>query len=166
MGLPYLCLLVFLFAHSTANQSPSKAANPNPALTKQDAPPTSSDKKQQAPPPSSSSGRAARESPAPLTLTLQLIGECGGKVEEEGGASVTHSLDPASPLVLTHRIRLAPSCHCDPADTAALTQRITALESQISELRERCGGGAAGNCCAQQDLAATGERSKQDCIDL
>ncbi|KAK6470072.1 tenascin [Huso huso] len=161
MGLPYLCLLVFLFAHSTANQSPSKAANPNPALTKQDAPPTSSDKKQQAPPPSSSSGRAARESPAPLTLTLQLIGECGGKVEEEGGASVTHSLDPASPLVLTHRIRLAPSCHCDPADTAALTQRITALESQISELRERCGGGAAGNCCAQQDLAATGSRGVQ-----
>ncbi|XP_058866764.1 tenascin-like isoform X2 [Acipenser ruthenus] len=161
MGLPYLCLLVFLFAHSTANQSPSKAANPNPALTKQNAPPTSSDKKQQAPPPSNSSGRAARESPAPLTLTLQLIGECGGKVEEEGGASVTHSLDPASPLVLTHRIRLAPSCHCDPADTAALTQRITALESQISELRERCGGGAAGSCCAQQDLAATGSRGVQ-----
>ncbi|XP_058865115.1 tenascin isoform X1 [Acipenser ruthenus] len=161
MGLPYLCLLVFLFAHSTANQNPSKAANPNPALTKQNAPPTSSDKKQQAPPPSNSSGRAARESPAPLTLTLQLIGECGGKVEEEGGASVTHSLDPASPLVLTHRIRLAPSCHCNPPDTAALTQRITALESQISELRERCGGGAAGSCCAQQDLAATGSRGVQ-----
>ncbi|XP_041082469.1 tenascin-like isoform X3 [Polyodon spathula] len=161
MGLPYLCLLVFLFAHSTANQSPSKVANPNPTLTKQDAPPTSSDKKQQAPPPSSSSGRVAQESPAPLTLTLQLVGECGGKVEEEGGASMTHSLDPASPLVLTHRIRLAPPCHCDPADTAALTQRITALESQISELRERCEGGAAGSCCAQQDLAATGSRGVQ-----
>ncbi|XP_041091081.1 tenascin-X-like [Polyodon spathula] len=160
MGLPHLCLLVFLFAHSAANQSPSKEANPNPALTKQDAPPTSSDKKQQATPPSpsSSSGRVARESPAPLTLTLQLIGECGGKVEEEGGASVTHSLDLASPLVLTHRIRLAPSCHCN---TTVLTKRITALESQISELRERCGGRGAGSCCAQQDLAATGSRGVQ-----
>ncbi|XP_062342905.1 tenascin isoform X1 [Osmerus eperlanus] len=64
-------------------------------------------------------------------------------------------LEPGSPLILTHRIRLMPSsgsgsgsCGCE-ADFEALKARIERLEREVSELREKCGG-PEGGCCTSQ----------------
>lgn len=62
-------------------------------------------------------------------------------------------LTPGSPLVLTHRIRLVPSAASGPcckAEYAALHERIEALEREVSELREKCGGPDGGCCTSQQ----------------
>ncbi|XP_037831753.1 tenascin isoform X2 [Kryptolebias marmoratus] len=68
------------------------------------------------------------------------------------------NLDPGSPLVLTHRIKLVPSgqgsglCGCE-ADFAALRERLESLEREVSDLREKCGG-AEGSCCTSESKGA------------
>ncbi|XP_028656633.2 tenascin-like isoform X1 [Erpetoichthys calabaricus] len=90
----------------------------------------------------------------PQVITLRLSGACTSQVLEGVDGDINtdfeHVLEPGTPLVITHRITVAPSCSCTEIDVSALNQRITALESQISELRQQCGGG--GGCCH----AATG----------
>lgn len=63
-------------------------------------------------------------------------------------------LMPGSPLVLTHRIHLVPgsaSGSCCQSESAALRERIEALEREVSELREKCGG-LNGGCCTSQQI--------------
>ncbi|KAI4885851.1 hypothetical protein NFI96_020463 [Prochilodus magdalenae] len=67
-------------------------------------------------------------------------------------------LEPGSPLVLTHRIRLVQGsgagCGGCEADFAALRERIERLEREVSELREKCGGSEGGCCTSQQSQGA------------
>ncbi|KAL6473452.1 hypothetical protein MHYP_G00170130 [Metynnis hypsauchen] len=67
-------------------------------------------------------------------------------------------LEPGTPLVLTHRIRLmqGPGVGCGgcEADFAALRARIERLEKEVSELREKCGGPEGGCCTSQQSKGA------------
>ncbi|XP_053368358.1 tenascin isoform X1 [Clarias gariepinus] len=79
-------------------------------------------------------------------------------------------LTPGSPLVLTHRIRLVPSAASGPcckAEYAALHERIEALEREVSELREKCGGPDGGCCTSQQSRGAgcTTDQCLNDCND-
>ncbi|KAF7702544.1 uncharacterized protein LOC124392249 isoform X1 [Silurus meridionalis] len=67
-------------------------------------------------------------------------------------------LTPGSPLVLTHRIRLVPSTgsgSCCQSEFAAVNERIEALEREVSELREKCGG-LNGGCCTSQQSQGVG----------
>ncbi|XP_050960206.1 tenascin [Labeo rohita] len=84
-------------------------------------------------------------------------------------------LDPDSPLVLTHRIRLVPgsgsACGQCEVDFAALRDRIERLEKEVSDLREKCGG-PEGCCNAQQSKGAvcttvrpTTDECPDDCSD-
>ncbi|MBN3293407.1 TENA protein, partial [Polypterus senegalus] len=88
----------------------------------------------------------------PQVITLRLSGACTSQVLEGVDGDVNtdfeHVVEPGTPLVITHRITVAPSCSCTEIDISALNQRITALESQISELRQQCGGGGGGCCHA------------------
>ncbi|XP_010898820.2 tenascin-X isoform X3 [Esox lucius] len=66
------------------------------------------------------------------------------------------NLEPGSPLVLTHRIRLIPgSCGggCE-AEFASLRDRVERLEKEVSALREKCGGAEGGCCTSQQSKGA------------
>ncbi|XP_048057024.1 tenascin isoform X1 [Megalobrama amblycephala] len=84
-------------------------------------------------------------------------------------------LDPDSPLVLTHRIRLLPGSgsgcgQCD-VDFAALRERIERLEKEVSDLRQKCGG-LDGCCTSQQSKGAvcttagpTTDECPDDCSD-
>ncbi|KAG1926037.1 tenascin-like [Pimephales promelas] len=75
-------------------------------------------------------------------------------VQDESGEKEM-LLEPGSPLVLTHRIRLVSStslgsgsgCQCE-LDFAALRERMERLEKEVSDLREKCGG--PDGCCSSQ----------------
>ncbi|KAK2887356.1 hypothetical protein QQF64_013523 [Cirrhinus molitorella] len=94
---------------------------------------------------------------------------------QDGAKERELDLDPDSPLVLTHRIRLVPgsgsACgHCE-LDFSALRDRIERLEKEVSDLREKCGG-AEGCCNTQQSKGAvcttvrpTTDECPDDCSD-
>ncbi|XP_063041212.1 tenascin isoform X1 [Engraulis encrasicolus] len=75
-------------------------------------------------------------------------------------------LDPGSPLVLTHRIRLvsggegggggAGGCSSCDDMLAKLRERIERLEREVSDLREKCGGPEGGGCCASEQSKGPG----------
>lgn len=72
---------------------------------------------------------------------------------QDGTKGKEVDLDPDSPLVLTHQIRLVPGSgpgcgQCD-VDVAAFRDRIERLEKELSDLREKCGG-PEGCCTSQQ----------------
>nr|XP_055076111.1 tenascin isoform X1 [Misgurnus anguillicaudatus] len=80
-------------------------------------------------------------------------------------------LDPDSPLVLTHQIRLVPvsggGCSQCKVDFAALYERIETLEKEVSNLREKCGG-SEGCCTSQQSkgpMGSTVRPTTDDCPD-
>ncbi|XP_056154029.1 LOW QUALITY PROTEIN: tenascin-X [Lampris incognitus] len=78
----------------------------------------------------------------------------------QGGKEI--DLQPGSPLVLTHQIKLVPSgsgsgsesCGCE-ADFAVLRERVERLEREVSALREKCGG-AEGGCCTTKESKGAG----------
>lgn len=76
---------------------------------------------------------------------------------QDGAKGREVDLDPDSPLVLTHQIRLVPAsglgCGQCEVDIAALHKRIERLEKELSDLREKCGG-AEGCCTSQQSKGA------------
>ncbi|XP_058263836.1 tenascin isoform X2 [Hemibagrus wyckioides] len=94
--------------------------------------------------------------------------QCVSDPNEAQGREV--DLTPGSPLVLTHRIRLVPgpaSGSCCQAEFGALRERIEALEREVSELREKCGG-LDGGCCTSQQSKGVGCSTDQclnDCSD-
>ncbi|XP_062872572.1 tenascin isoform X2 [Trichomycterus rosablanca] len=73
-------------------------------------------------------------------------------------------LDPRSPLVLTHRIRVVPGSSggsCCQTEFAALAERMERLEREVSELREKCGG-TDGGCCTSQQSQGAGCTTRTD----
>lgn len=72
---------------------------------------------------------------------------------QDGSGEKEMLLEPGSPLVLTHRIRLVSAsgsgsdCQCE-LDFAALQERMERLEKEVSDLREKCGG--PDGCCSSQ----------------
>ncbi|TSK20282.1 Tenascin [Bagarius yarrelli] len=76
-------------------------------------------------------------------------------------------LTPGSPLVLTHRIRLVPgseSGSCCQSEFGAFRERMEALEREVSELREKCGGVDGGCCTSQQSKGLGCTTSADECL--
>ncbi|XP_068592983.1 tenascin-like isoform X1 [Cebidichthys violaceus] len=87
----------------------------------------------------------------------------GDSPDSQGGKEI--DLNPGSPLVLTHRIKLVPSsgsgsgsgsgsCGCE-TDFVALRERLEGLEREVSSLREKCGG-PEGGCCTSKESKGAG----------
>ncbi len=84
----------------------------------------------------------------PQPIKLVISDTCA----QDGSKDREIDLNPDSPLVLTHRIRLVPgsgsSCGQCELDFAALRDRIERLEKEVSDLRGKCGG--PEGCCSSQ----------------
>ncbi|XP_016430775.1 tenascin-X-like isoform X1 [Sinocyclocheilus rhinocerous] len=89
----------------------------------------------------------------PQPIKLVISDTCA----QDGATESEIDLDPDSPLVLTHRIRLVPGsgsvCGQCELDFAALRERIERLEKEVSDLREKCGS-PEGCCSSQQSKGA------------
>ncbi|XP_016108001.1 tenascin-like [Sinocyclocheilus grahami] len=89
----------------------------------------------------------------PQPIKLVISDTCA----QDGATEREIDLDPDSPLVLTHRIRLVPgpgsACGQCELEFAALRERIERLEKEVSDLREKCGG-PEGCCSSQQSKGA------------
>uniref|UniRef100_A0A8C1ZTC4 Tenascin n=1 Tax=Cyprinus carpio TaxID=7962 RepID=A0A8C1ZTC4_CYPCA len=107
----------------------------------------------------------------PQPIKLVISDTCA----QDGAKDRELDLDPDSPLVLTHRIRLVPgsgsACGQCELDFAALRDRIERLEKEVSDLREKCGG-PEGCCSSQQSKGAvcttvrpTTDKCPDDCSD-
>ncbi|XP_065146975.1 tenascin isoform X3 [Paramisgurnus dabryanus] len=90
---------------------------------------------------------------------------------QDGSKDREIDLDPDSPLVLTHQIRLVPvsgeGCSQCKVDFAALYERIETLEKEVSDLREKCGS-SEGCCTSQQSkgpMGSTVRPTTDDCPD-
>ncbi|XP_059366109.1 tenascin isoform X1 [Carassius carassius] len=94
---------------------------------------------------------------------------------QDGAKEREIDLNPDSPLVLTHQIRLVPgsgsACGQCKLDFAALHERIERLEKEVSDLREKCGG-PEGCCSSQQSkgvvcttIRPTIDECPDDCSD-
>lgn len=91
----------------------------------------------------------------PQPVKMVISEQCVSDPNEVEGREV--DLTPGSPIVLTHRIRLVPSSalgSCCQSESGALRERIEALEREVSELRQKCGG-LDGGCCASQQSKGT-----------
>ncbi|KAA0710737.1 Tenascin [Triplophysa tibetana] len=90
---------------------------------------------------------------------------------QDGAKGREIDLDPDTPLVLTHQIRLVPGsgqgCGQCEVDIPAMRERIERLEKELSDLREKCGS-SEGCCKSQQSKGAvctTEQPTTDECPD-
>lgn len=81
---------------------------------------------------------------------------------QDGAKGREIDLDPDTPLVLTHQIRLVPGsgqgCGLCEVDIVAMRERIERLEKELSDLREKCG--SPEGCCKSQQSKGKGRLLK------
>lgn len=116
---------------------------PSPALSSQDLP--------------SGTQRTSRDvKPQPIKVII--TDTCA----QDGAKGREIDLDPDTPLVLTHQIRLVPGsgqgCGLCEVDIVAMRERIERLEKELSDLREKCG--SPEGCCKSQQSKGKGRLLK------